>query len=116
MIAHLIGSKPCPYASKEAKKAARIERGGAKDDTASTDADDESEEPSMPAKKRKRIFEKVKERVKQTELKVFKGISIPFNDTQETLIRNQFLRATISANLPFRWTEDAEVIKLFLLF
>lgn len=116
MIAHLIGNKPCPYASKEAKKVARIERGEAKDDTASTDADDESEGPSMPAKKRKRIFGKVKESVKQTELKVFKGISIPFNDTQKTLIRNQFLRATISANLPFRWTEDAEVIKLFLLF
>ncbi|KAF8232505.1 hypothetical protein L208DRAFT_1377623 [Tricholoma matsutake] len=93
MITHLIGNKPCPYASKEAKKVARIEQGG--------DADDESEGPSMPAKKRKRIFGKVKESMKQTELKVFKGISILFNDTQETLIWNQFLHATISTNLPF---------------
>ncbi|KAF8235312.1 hypothetical protein L208DRAFT_1541795 [Tricholoma matsutake] len=101
MIAHLIGNKPCPYASKEAKKVARIEQGGVKDDMASTDADDESEGPSMPAKKRKRIFGKVKESMKQTELKVFKGISILFNDTQETLIWNQFLHASISTNLPF---------------
>jgi hypothetical protein len=83
---------------------------------ASTDADDESEGPSMPVKQRKRIFEKVRESMKQMELKVFKRISILFNNAQEKLIQNQFLWATISANLPFRWTEDAEVIKLFLLF
>jgi hypothetical protein len=118
MIAHLIGNKACPYASKEAKKVARMERGGGrKDDVASTDADDESEGPNTPAKKRKRIFGKVKEStMNQTKLKVFKGISIPFSEAQEDLVRKQFLRATISANLPFRWTEDAEVIKLFLLF
>jgi hypothetical protein len=73
-----------------------------KDDVAATDADDESEESSAPVKKRKRIFWKVQESMRQTELKVFKGISIPFNDEQEELVRNQFLCATISANLPFR--------------
>jgi hypothetical protein len=116
MITHLIGQQTLSICVERSKESGKDRTRGAKDDTASTDADDESEGPSMPAKKRKRIFGKVKESMKQTELKVFKGISIPFKDTQETLIRNQFLRATISANLPFRWTEDAEVIKLFLLF
>src|SRR5438552_2009517 len=50
------------------------------------------------------------------ELKVYKGITVPFNDQQVAMVEKQFLRATISANLPFRWTEDPEVMKLFLLF
>jgi len=32
------------------------------------------------------------------------------------MVKRQFLQATISANLPFQWTDDPEVIKLFLLF
>ena len=32
----------------------------------------------------------------QTKLKVFKGITIPFNEAQEDLVRKQFLHATIS--------------------
>ncbi|KAJ7838351.1 hypothetical protein B0H14DRAFT_3459380 [Mycena olivaceomarginata] len=54
--------------------------------------------------------------MQQTELKVFRGLNIPFNDAQSEIVRNQFLRATISANLPFRWTLDPEIIKLFFMF
>jgi hypothetical protein len=54
--------------------------------------------------------------LKQSQLKVFRGIQVPFTDEQETIVREQFLRATISANLPFRWFEDPEVMTLFLLF
>jgi hypothetical protein len=87
-----------------------------KDDAASTDADDESEGPSAPAKKRKRIFEKVKESVKQTELKVFKGIShIPFNDAQEEPVRNQFLRATMP-RWNKGWTRVAAVARPLTFF
>jgi hypothetical protein len=54
--------------------------------------------------------------MKQSQLKVFRGIQVPFSEEQEAIVCKQFLRATISANLPFRWDEDPEVIQLFLLF
>ena len=54
--------------------------------------------------------------MKQSHLKVFRGIQVPFTSEQESIVREQFLRATISANLPFRWVEDPEVMILFLLF
>ncbi|KAJ7820529.1 hypothetical protein B0H14DRAFT_3472280 [Mycena olivaceomarginata] len=72
-----------------------------------------SEEPS---RKRKRNEFQVVEKSMQTQLKVFKGLDIPFSDAQAELVRTQFLRATISANLPFLGTLDPEVIKLFLMF
>ncbi|KAJ7234711.1 hypothetical protein C8J57DRAFT_1249061 [Mycena rebaudengoi] len=43
------------------------------------------------------------------------GTNIPFSSAEIERVRNQFLRATISANLPFRWTEDIEIIKLFIM-
>ncbi|KAJ6569136.1 ribonuclease H-like domain-containing protein [Mycena capillaripes] len=88
MIAHLIGNNPvlCPHASAVAKKLAKAMKGGK-----SKDAD-------------------------QTQLKVIKGLNIPFSDAQAAIINTQFLRAIISANLPFRWTVDPEIIKLFLMF
>jgi hypothetical protein len=116
MIAHLIGHKPCPYASKEAKKVAKQLRDGGDEAANAEEADGDDEVLERP-KKRKKIFNDVKiSELTQSELKVFKGISIPFNDVQLEMVKNQFLRATISANLPFRWTEDPEIIKLFLLF
>jgi hypothetical protein len=57
--------------------------GGVKDNVASTNAGDKLKGPSTPAKKRKRIFERVKESMNQTELEVFKGISILFNEVQK---------------------------------
>jgi len=52
----------------------------------------------------------------QAKLKVYKGITVPFNQDQVAMVKRQFLQATISANLPFQWTDDPEVFKLFLLF
>lgn len=52
----------------------------------------------------------------QTRLKVFKGIKVPFTESETKLVHEQFLRATLSANLPFQWTENPEIIKLFLMF
>ncbi|KAF7341516.1 DUF659 domain-containing protein [Mycena venus] len=99
MIAHLIGKLSGKVAA-------------AKD--AATDGDDESDS-GAPLKKRKRM-RAVEKSFKQSELKVFKGIDIPFSDAQSKIIKTQFLRATISANLPFRWVINAEVVKLFLMF
>jgi hypothetical protein len=106
MIAHLTS---CPHASAAAKKAAKQLKGEKSRD----DADDDD----APSGKRKRVeFVAVEKVMQQTELKVFKGLNIPFNDAQAEIVRDQFLRATISANLPFRWTLDPEIIKLFLMF
>ncbi|KAF7371850.1 DUF659 domain-containing protein [Mycena venus] len=108
MIAHLI---TCPNASAAAKKAAKALKGGKKE---KEDGNDDGDEPS---RKWKRVeFTVVEKSMQQTKLKVFKGLNIPFSDAQAEIVRSQFLHATISTNLPFRWTVNPEVIKLFLLF
>ncbi|KAF8878171.1 ribonuclease H-like domain-containing protein [Gymnopilus junonius] len=76
---------------------------------------DEEDSGDVPAQKRK-IIAKVENHMKQTQLKVFRGIQVPFTAEQVPVVQAQFLRATVSANLPFQWTEDPEVIKLFYLF
>jgi hypothetical protein len=43
----------------------------------------------------------------------FKGTDMPFSPSEKGAIQAQALRATVSANLPFRVFEDAKVIKLF---
>ncbi|KAH9964092.1 ribonuclease H-like domain-containing protein [Russula compacta] len=113
MIAHLVGTNPCRYTTSAAKKVARELHGG-KD--AGSDADDENGEEAGPSRKKRKLFSDIEKTLTQMELKVYKGITIPFSDKQIVVVKNQFLLATVSANLPFRWTEDPEVIKLFLLF
>jgi hypothetical protein len=113
MIAHLVGKKPCQYATSAAKKTTRELRG---DQDATSNADDEKHQEAGPPQKKRKLFSNIERTLTQTELKVYKGISIPFTDEQAAMVKKQFLRATISANLPFRWTEDPEVVKLFLLF
>lgn len=54
--------------------------------------------------------------MKQTELKVLREIDLPFKEEQIPIIMRQFLQATISVNLPIRWIENPEIIKLFLMF
>lgn len=112
MIAHLIGKNPvpCPHASAAATKTAkRVKEGTSKESDAVVDDE--------PSRKRKRTeFQVVEKNMQQSHLKVFKGLAIPFSDAQAEIVRNQFLRATISANLPFRWTINPEIIKLFLMF
>ncbi|KAJ7909552.1 hypothetical protein B0H13DRAFT_2233060 [Mycena leptocephala] len=101
MIAHLIGAKPCPNASKEARAAARkvaLKAAAAEEDA--TDGDDELD-GGAPPKKRKRIAA---------------GIDIPFSEAQKKIIQTEFLHTTISASLPFRWVINPEVIKLFFMF
>lgn len=113
MIGHLVGNKSCRYATSAARRAARELRGS---QNAGTNADDEHSEDAAPSQKKRKLFSNVERMLTQTELKVYKGISIPFSSEQVAIIKKQFLRATISANLPFRWTEDVEILKLFLLF
>ncbi|KAJ6494246.1 hypothetical protein C8R45DRAFT_866803, partial [Mycena sanguinolenta] len=106
MATHLIG---CPHASAAAKKMA-------KDVKAGTSTPREDPDDNGPRKRKRVEFERVEKAMQQTQLKVFKGINIPFNESQADAVRTQFCRATTSANLPFRWTIDPEIIKLFLMF
>jgi 16S rRNA A1518/A1519 N6-dimethyltransferase RsmA/KsgA/DIM1 with predicted DNA glycosylase/AP lyase activity len=117
MLAHLIGTRPCDYASNEAKALARQLRLGDADEVITVEGDSEKDEDGLgPAKKKRKEVTGVAQSLRQTELKVFRGIAVPFNAEQIVTVRRQFLRATISANLPFRWADDIEVIKLFMMF
>ncbi|KAJ6618547.1 hypothetical protein B0H10DRAFT_2433837 [Mycena sp. CBHHK59/15] len=85
MIAHLIA---CPHASASAKKVAKQEKGGKS--TASTSktstADASSSDDGAPAKKKRKVFKNVERNMRQSELKVFRGIDIPFSDAQAEMI------------------------------
>lgn len=93
MAAHLAGGTNggCPNASDAAKAAARAIRAGGTEENSDSD-------PGPPRKKAKRTAQQA------------------FTDEQVAAIQAQFLRATVSANLPFRWVEDPEIIRLFLMF
>jgi hypothetical protein len=116
MVAHILGKggkSPCPNASAEARKTAKKVKdlkGKREREVPGSESDDEQ----RPMKRK--LLTKVKDSMKQTHLKVFRGIQVPFTEEQLKILHEQFLRATISANLPFRWVEDPEVITLFLLF
>lgn len=109
MCNHLIC---CAYASKKAKSAAKKVKGSTKgkgDDTDNegADEDDDNASSSFGNSPKKKI---------QQKLKVYRGVDIPFSMEHVMAIEEQTLKATLSANLPFRWIEDSEVIKLFELF
>ena len=119
MIAHILGkggNKPCLNASSAASKCARSSGNTAQESEkrARDPGSDDLVTSSNPTKKR--LLTQVETSMKQSQLKVFRGIQVPFSEAQENIVRDQFLRATISANLPFRWVEGPEVMKLFLLF
>ena len=118
MMSHLIGAKACPHASDEAKKAANRVKSGVKVKVGedADDGDDESSdaEGQPPKKKKRKLVTKVKQ-LSQKSLSFPKGIDVPFSDAEIAHIKIQFTRATISANLPYRWVVNPEVIKLFLM-
>ncbi|KAG6871834.1 hypothetical protein C0995_015895, partial [Termitomyces sp. Mi166 len=118
MIAHILGkNRANPYlnVSVQALKIAKTLKKGkgkrSKNEALENEADDEKE-----GRKPKKLLIKVKVLMKQSQLKVFCGVNIPFTPEQEEVIQKQFFQATVSANLPFRWIEDSEVMTLFLLF
>ncbi|KAF8964926.1 ribonuclease H-like domain-containing protein [Flammula alnicola] len=116
MVAHILGGKnPCPNASSAARKTAKaVKKGKGKRERDDSSSESDNQSTKKPAKKK--LLTKVETSMKQSHLKVFRGIQVPFTSEQEEIVREQFLRATISANLPFRWVEDPEVMVLFLLF
>ncbi|KJA14104.1 hypothetical protein HYPSUDRAFT_100893, partial [Hypholoma sublateritium FD-334 SS-4] len=116
MIAHILGkggSKPCPHVSATAKKVAkslRKEKSGPSKDKRPRESSDSDESTMSKKPVKRKLLTQVKKSMKQPQLKVFQGIQVPFTSDQELIV------STISANLPFRWVEDPEVMTLFLLF
>ena len=111
-------NSPCLHASAEARKTARKvkdPKGMAKRGREGSGSDSDNGDDKMRPAKRK-LLTRVKTSLKQTHLKVFQGIQVPFNEEQQKIVHEQFLCATISTNLPFRWTKDPEIRTLFLLF
>ncbi|KAJ7194288.1 ribonuclease H-like domain-containing protein [Mycena pura] len=107
------------FTQDRAKSVAQRERKGkgrqAPQSSSESDADDESDS-HRPKKKRKKVFLAVAKAMEQPQLQVYRGANIPFSPAELERLREQFARATISANLPFQWTEDIEIIKLFIMF
>jgi hypothetical protein len=120
MIAHILGKGGvggCSNASKKARQIAKKMKGGnGKRERENSESDGEKDSDEEDQRPKKKLHTLVKKTFVQTELKPFRGINVPFTEDQEKAVCQQFLRATISANLPFRWVEDPEVIKLFLHF
>ncbi|KAJ7229731.1 hypothetical protein C8J57DRAFT_1251764 [Mycena rebaudengoi] len=96
------------------RKAEQIK--GSTPPTTSVDSTDDKSDTAPTSEKRKMLFCNGKKAMKQPELVVYCGAKIPFSLAEIEHVCDQFLHATISANLPFRWTEDVEIIKLFIMF
>jgi hypothetical protein len=132
MVAHILGGeRPCRNASQAAKteaekirkelqkKKASKERKRSSRDDGSEDGEGDGEDDTtgtVPTSKRRKIIDRVEMKQSTLDAKVYKGINIPFTPEQTKAIHTQFLRATVSANLPFQWVENPEVVKLFIMF
>lgn len=118
MIAHIVGKTPCPHASKEAQRIAKQEKEGLKQkkrDRVTSDEEGGDEDGSKRQRSNANTWTPAPT-LQQSKLKPVKGIDMPFPESDIPTIQQQFLRATISANLPFAWTTNIEVVKLFSMF
>ncbi|KAF9002656.1 hypothetical protein BDZ89DRAFT_967851 [Hymenopellis radicata] len=119
MLNHLL---TCENASANAKAAAKREKKGKSKRTAAVSDDNDDNERAAegddegPSTKKRKLVTAVKKEFSQQKLHVFKGLNIPFSDREKSAIEVQFGRATISANLPFQWVNDPEVLRLFMMF
>ena len=116
MIVHILGKEgsiPCQNTSVEAWKTAKALKSG-KEKQGWEDSSSDSDNGSKKKLSKKKLLTKVE---KQSQLKVFQGIHIPFTPEQEDVICERFLQATISANLPFCWVqqESGELLKCLKL-
>ena len=109
-MAHLAGQYPCKNASPEALQFA-----------AKLKVADASKSSSTKSSKHNRSGSTAEasgsqsKKMRQTDLlgKTFRGVDMPFSESEKDAIRAQSLRAVISANWSFRSFENPEVVKLF---
>ncbi|KAL1711570.1 hypothetical protein EV715DRAFT_215183 [Schizophyllum commune] len=126
MANHILGTgkRPaCAHASRAARKDAEwVKEGGEKgkgtkrrnrgDDP---DGEECEQDESGSQKKKVKRLEALEKSLSQSKLKVYPGHSMPFPKESIGPLKTQVGRATMSANLPFRWIEDIEVLKLFYM-
>ncbi|KAI5823255.1 hypothetical protein K523DRAFT_255488 [Schizophyllum commune Tattone D] len=113
MANHILGSgnRPgCPHASKSARKDAKW----IKEESGGSD-DEESEAGSSSKRKKVKRMERLNKVLTQSTLKAYKGNDMPFPKESIGPLERQAERATLSANLPWRWIEDIEVQILFYM-
>ncbi|EJD43092.1 hypothetical protein AURDEDRAFT_167769 [Auricularia subglabra TFB-10046 SS5] len=113
MISHLIGKlRPCEHANDRAREVAKKMR----NDGPTTGANKcKAGDDEGGSKKRTAVQARI-EQFAQSKLKTYRAIDIPFTEAQITAIQEQCLRATVSANLPYRWIKDPKVLALFIMF
>ncbi|KAF8151389.1 hypothetical protein B0H34DRAFT_665164 [Crassisporium funariophilum] len=104
MITHILGKAKKVKDSKDLGKQER------------EDSESDNDNSGSTKKPKRKMLTKVETSLKQSQLKVFRGIAVPFTDEQQKFVCAQFLRTTISANLVLQWVDDPEVIKLFYFF
>ena len=109
-MAHLAGQNPCKNASPEAlqfatqQKVADADKSSAAKSSKHNRSGSTADASGSQSKK-----------MRQTDLlgKTFRGVDMPFSDSEKDAIQAQSLRAAISANWSFRSFENPEVVKLF---
>ena len=109
-MAHLAGQNPCKNASPEAlqfatqQKVADADKSSAAKSSKHNRSGSTADASGSQSKK-----------MQQTDLlrKTFRGVDMPFSDSEKDAIQAQSLRAAISANWSFRSFENPEVVKLF---
>jgi hypothetical protein len=109
-LAHLAGQNACKNASLEARQFATAQK--------VADANKSSAAKSLKHNRSGSTAEALgsqPKKMRQTDLlgKTFRGIDMPFCESEKDAIQAQSLRAVISANWSFRSFENPEVVKLF---
>ena len=118
-IAHLIGTRRAPgclYGSTAAKSEARQQRQALEEKASKQDTNKSTQKHSRSASDSTSQAESSKlKKLKQTPLKAYRNLDMPFSANDIAAIEAQILHATISANLPFRAFEDPEVLELLCM-
>ena len=108
-MAHLAGQNPCKNASPEALQFA-TEQKIADANKSSAKSSKHNRSGSMADASGSQS-----KKMRQTDLlgRTFRGVDMPFSESEKDAIQAQSLRAVISANWSFRSFENPEVVKLF---
>jgi hypothetical protein len=106
-LAHLAGQNPCTNASPEALQFATKQK--------VADANKSSGSKHNRSGSTAEASGSQSKKMRQTDLlgKTFRGVDMPFSESERDAIQAQSLRAVISANWSFRSFENPEVVKLF---
>ncbi|KAJ7195384.1 hypothetical protein GGX14DRAFT_377173 [Mycena pura] len=116
-VVHILGGKsqsksPCPNASQTAIQLARAaDKRKPATDTTSASAGPSRKRAGSDAENAA-VAKKAKKPMRQAELAVFKGIDLPFSDSQKDAIQAQCERVVVSCFLPEGFFKHPEVQRL----